>query len=174
MAYGVEGLIDNVDSQVYDAHEAFEISKRKMKMLVPLDMNNKKIMNVNLDLNFGSLFKIIKCYLSPIPKINGGDLYKLSNRRIFSSSIPIVIHMISIRHLPTFNNNVNIFFDGIGAFDDTNLIYYDPSWKNNKINFQQHMPLMLIFHRGLNKVRFLGTGSSTFNVEIVMSFISFF
>ena len=40
VADGVEGLTDHVDSEVYDAHEAFEIDKTKMKMLVPLDMNN--------------------------------------------------------------------------------------------------------------------------------------
>ena len=65
VAYGVEGLTDHVDSEVYDAHEAFEIDKIKMKMLVPLDMNGKKIMNTNFDLKFGDLFKLIKCHVSP-------------------------------------------------------------------------------------------------------------
>ena len=51
-AYGVEGLTDHVDSEVYDAHEAFEIDQTKMKMLVPLDMNNQRIMNTNFDLKF--------------------------------------------------------------------------------------------------------------------------
>ena len=32
-------------------------------MLVPLDMNGKKIMNTNFDLKFGDIFKIIKCIL---------------------------------------------------------------------------------------------------------------
>ena len=59
-------MTDHVDSEVYDAHEAFEIDKTKMKMLVPLDMNGKKIMNTNFDLKFGDLFKIIKCYARPI------------------------------------------------------------------------------------------------------------
>ena len=154
-----------------DAHEAFEIDKTKMNMLVPLDMNGKKILNTEYDLKFGSLFKLIKCYPRPIPKINGGDLYKLSDRQIFSFSVPIVIHMISIRHLPTCNNNVNILFDGKDAFGDTNLIYYDPSWQNNKINFQQHLPLMFIFYKGLNYIRFLGTGSATFNVGILISYM---
>ena len=44
VAYGIEGLSDHVDSEVYDAHEAFEIDKTKMKMLVPLDMNGKLTM----------------------------------------------------------------------------------------------------------------------------------
>ena len=61
VAYGVEGLVDNVDPEVYDAHEAFEIDKTKMKMLVPLDINNQRIMNTNFDLKFGDLFKIFEC-----------------------------------------------------------------------------------------------------------------
>ena len=64
VAYGVEGLVDNVDPEVYDAHEAFEIDKTKMKMLVPLDMNGQSIMNTNYDLKFGDIFKVIKCYVS--------------------------------------------------------------------------------------------------------------
>ena len=46
VAYGIVGETDHVDSEVYDAHEAFEIDKTKMKMLVTLDMNNKAIMNI--------------------------------------------------------------------------------------------------------------------------------
>ena len=63
VAYGIVGETDHVDSEVYDAHEAFEIDETKMKMLVPLDMNGKQLMNVNLNLNlkFGDIFKIIKC-----------------------------------------------------------------------------------------------------------------
>ena len=32
VAYGVGGLTDHVDSEVYDAHEVFEIDKTKTKM----------------------------------------------------------------------------------------------------------------------------------------------
>ena len=85
VAYGVEGLTDHVDSEVYDAHEAFEIDKTKMKMLVPLDMNGKKIMNTNFDLKFGDLFKIIKCYVPPPSQTNYGTLTRKSeiNRLVF-------------------------------------------------------------------------------------------
>ena len=68
VVYGVEGLGDNVDPEVYDAHEAFEIDKTKMKMLVPLDMNGKQLMNVNYDLKFSDVFKIIKCYVDVSPQ----------------------------------------------------------------------------------------------------------
>ena len=61
VAYGVVGETDHVDSEVYDAHEAFEIDKAKMKMLVPLDMNGQSIMNTNFDLKFGDIFKIFEC-----------------------------------------------------------------------------------------------------------------
>ena len=46
VAYGIVGETDHVDSEVYDAHEAFEIDKTKMKMLVPLDMNGKQLLVV--------------------------------------------------------------------------------------------------------------------------------
>ena len=42
VAYGVGGLTDHVDPEVYDKHEAFEIDKTKMKMLVPSDMYGKQ------------------------------------------------------------------------------------------------------------------------------------
>ena len=44
--YGIIGETDHVDSLVYDAHQAYEIDKTKMKMLVPLDMNNNAIKNI--------------------------------------------------------------------------------------------------------------------------------
>ena len=47
VAYGIIGETDHVDSEVYDAHQAFKIDKTKMKMLVPLDMNNKAITNIS-------------------------------------------------------------------------------------------------------------------------------
>ena len=66
VAYGVVGLTGHVNPEVYDAHEAFEIDKTKMKMLVPLDMNGKKILNTSFDLKFRDIFKIINCYVEPI------------------------------------------------------------------------------------------------------------
>ena len=47
LAYGIIGETDHVDSGVYDKHDAFEIDKNKMKMLVPLDMNFKTIKNID-------------------------------------------------------------------------------------------------------------------------------
>ena len=44
-AYGVTGYHSDVDNEVYDAHQADEIDKTKIKMLVPLEMNNQRILN---------------------------------------------------------------------------------------------------------------------------------
>ena len=46
LAYGTLGDINNISPLVYDEHEAFEIDKTKLKMLVPLDMNNHTIENL--------------------------------------------------------------------------------------------------------------------------------
>ena len=92
VAYGIEGLTDHVDSEVYDAHEAFEIDKTKMKMLVPLDMNNQRIMNTNFDLKFKDLFKLIKCYMKFVPQRNFHILTKKSDNQVLSFTSPIVLH----------------------------------------------------------------------------------
>ena len=97
VAYGVEGLTDHVDSEVYDAHEAFKIDKTKMKMLVPLDMNGKKIMNTNFDLKFADLFKIIKCYVPPPSQTKYGTLTRKSDNQQVSFSNPVVLHAIIIK-----------------------------------------------------------------------------
>ena len=52
LAYGIKGLSDHIIPEVYDKHEAYEIDKTKMKMLVDLDMNGKSILNIaNLNSN---------------------------------------------------------------------------------------------------------------------------
>ena len=57
LAYGSRGIFNHLDSVVYDKHQAYEIEKTKMKMLVPLDLNNNSIINVG-NLSNGGLLKI--------------------------------------------------------------------------------------------------------------------
>ena len=102
-AYGVEGLVDNVDPEVCDAHEAFEIDKTKMKMLVPLDMNNQRIMNTKFDLKFKDLFKTFKCYMKFVPQRNFHILTKKSDNQVLSFTSPVVLHYINL-HKTGFNN----------------------------------------------------------------------
>ena len=108
VAYGIEGLPDHVDSEVYDAHEAFEIDRTKMKMLVPLDMNGKKILNTNFDFKFADLFKIVKCYAKFIGSKNYATLYIKSNNRPFTTSNPIVTHSINLYKYRNFGKDPHI------------------------------------------------------------------
>ena len=80
LAYGIVGETDHVDSGVYDAHDAFEIDKTKMKMLVPLDMNNKKIINISND--------------SDVTKIN---LYGMVDKRRFFTAFTMPIEFNKVR-----------------------------------------------------------------------------
>ena len=80
VAYGIVGETDHVDSEVYDAHEAFEIDKNRMKMLVPLDLNNKKIINISND--------------SDVTKIN---LYGMVDKRRFFTAFTMPIEFNKVR-----------------------------------------------------------------------------
>ena len=102
VAYGIEGLSDHIDPGVYDAHEAFEIDKTKMKMLVPLDMNGKQLMNVNLDLKIGNLFKLISLSAKNYNTVSGGNLKDTADVndhngfRIYTTSTTMFIHSIHV------------------------------------------------------------------------------
>ena len=119
VAYGVEGLTDHVDSEVYDAHEAFEIDKTKMKMLVPLDMNNQRIMNTNFDLKFKDLFKIFKCYFKFGQQGIRTFLYNKINNQVVSFTSPVVLHYINL-HQTGFNKE-KIRIRGISGAEEIYL-----------------------------------------------------
>ena len=84
-------MTDHVDPGVYDAHEAFEIDKTKMKMLVPLDMNNQRIMNTNFDLKFKDIFKIFECSatINRRNHIKGARLVKKNDNQVLSFNFPV-------------------------------------------------------------------------------------
>ena len=164
VAYGVEGLTDHVDSEVYDAHEAFEIDKTKMKMLLPLDMNGKKIMNTNFDLKFGDLFKIIKCILIYDPSSQNvyRVLYKSINGRVppLSFSVPVVL--LSFISPSNFNQLPKAFIEI--SERTTNFIY--------RINIKNLNPTMFsIFEYGINHIHFYNVGNSTLLLDIVISYM---
>ena len=112
LAYGIEGETDHVDSEVYDAHEAFEIDKTKMKMLVPLDMNGQSIMNTNYDLKFGDLFKVIKCYVS---LANRYRFFKKSDNQLLILNLPVVLHGFTFYNTKKLDNNLKIYVHSKGG-----------------------------------------------------------
>ena len=114
VAYGIVGESDHVDSEVYDAHEAFEIDKTKMKMLVPLDMNGKQLLNVNLNLKFGDIFKIIKCDTRYSRDRRYFILVRKDNNQIFSFNNGVYINSITLHNKQPFNNSAIIRFIGKG------------------------------------------------------------
>ena len=161
VAYRVEGLTDHIDSEVYDAHEAFEIDKTKMKMLVPLDMNGKKIMNTNFDLKFGDLFKLIKCHVSPpLQQKLHGVLTKKSDFQPISFSVPVVLHSIIISN--TLIRKFNKGFIEISGRVSNNI---------KRINLNDNLTMFYIFDHGINHFHFYNTGDIQFNADIVISYM---
>ena len=169
VAYGVEGLTDHVDSEVYDSHEAFEIDKTKMKMMVSLDMNNQRIMNTNFDLKFKDLFKLFKCYF----KVGQQGIRTLShskiNNQVISFTSPVVLHSINL-HRTGFNNE-KIRILGISNAEDIfinlnrNLSY---TYMNNT-----HFTMMFIIDTGIRFIELRRYKGSDFDVDLALAFNSY-
>ena len=119
VAYGIEGLTDLVDSEVYDAHEAFEIDKTKMKMLVPLDMNGKQLLNVNLNLNlkFGDIFKIIKCDTRYSSDRSYFTLVRKDNNHVFAFNVGVYINSITFHNKYAFDKKAEIHFNAASSLN---------------------------------------------------------
>ena len=145
VAYGIEGLSDHVDPGVYDAHEAFEIDKTKMKMLVPLDMNGKQLMNVNLDLKFGNLFKLIslsaKNYstLSINKPKDTVDVKDTNRNRIYTTSTTMFIHSIYVNvifdNLNTGKPQIQIVPGRVSLFPGYYVSLFEGLFNKNKLAF---------------------------------------
>ena len=114
LAYGAKGDMDHIDSEVYDAHQAFEIDKTKMKMLVDLDMNNKAITNIKFPINgrdavskeyidntFIKRTNTLFSYI--IGTINADHYFTLSNFRLTLPNI----HIVNIILFPSVKEAIN-------------------------------------------------------------------
>ena len=172
VAYGVEGLTDHVDPEVYDAHETFEIDRTKMKMLVPLDMNNQRIMNTDFDLKFGDLFKLIKCYVKFIPQQNLAVLTKKSDNQFLSFSIAVVVHSIILFNYQSFGNNPHLMINPNGVSFLRRIITLDnlPS-QTNRNKFCIDLPMMCVFTTGIRNTSFCNTGKSQFDADSVITYM---
>ena len=165
VAYGIEGL-DHVDPEVYDAHEAFEIDKTKMKMLVPLDMNNQRIMNTNFDLKFKDLFKIFKCYMKFLPQRNFHILTKKSDNQVLSFRSPVVLHYINLHKTGFINEKWRI--KGISGSEEIylnlnrNLSY---TYMNNT-----NYTMLFIIDSGLRFIVLLNYKGNDFDTDVALSF----
>ena len=84
LSYGVKGVLNDINQGVYDKHNSFIIEPDKMKMLVDLDMNNKKILNIN-NLSYNYIYGKITNDRDFVA--NNNMLIRLSNIHIYAISI---------------------------------------------------------------------------------------
>ena len=173
VAYGIVGETDHVDSEVYDAHEAFEIDKTKMKMLVPLDMNGKQLMNVNLNLNlkFGDIFKIIKCETRYSSDRSHFFLVRKDNNHVFSFSVGVYINSITFHNKHTFDKNARIRFNGFGLSTDHEIILSSLVVDTGLV---RNLTPWLEFSRGLRIVRLnnlINNLRFPFDVDVIVSYM---
>ena len=131
-----------------------------MKMLVPLDMNGKKIMNTNFD------FKIENCFLhnNPPPSQNVYKILLKRNNNLlipFSISVPVVLHSFI---LSSFNIKLNDkAFIEIGERITNKIV---------RINIKNLNPIMFrIFKDGINHIHFYNTGNSQFEIVVVITYM---
>ena len=154
---------------MYDAHEAFEIDKTKMKLLVPLDMNNQKMLSY--ELKFGNLFKIIKCYTKFVQQRNFAILMKKSDNQQISFSIPFVIHSITLFNQQKFGNKpyISIIPKGLGF---RRIISLDNLPSQSSLNDAcTDLPMMCIFSTGIRYIAFHNVGNSQFDVDIIITYM---
>ena len=138
-------------------------------MLVPLDMNGQK--TLNYDLKFGNLFKIIKCYIKPLPQQNLAVLTKKSDNQTVSFSIPIVLHSITLFNNQKFNNNTYIHINSGGIGHDRRIHLDNPSSQSNYNNTCADLSMLYIFNTGIRYIRFFNTGNLQFDVDIVIAYM---
>ena len=166
VAYGIVGATDHVDPEVYDAHEAFEIDKTKMKMLVPLDMNGKRLMNVNYDLKFKDLFKIYKCYFKVGQQGIRTLLHSKSNNQVVSFASPVVLHSINL-HKTGFNNE-KIRILGISNKEDI-FINLNRNLSYTYMNMT-HFTMMFIIDSGIRYIELRRYQGNDFDVDLALAF----
>ena len=166
VAYGIVGDTDHVDPEVYDAHEAFEIDKTKMKMLVPLDMNGKQLLNVYYDLKFKDLFKIYKCYFKVGRQGIRTLLHSKFNNQVVSFASPVVLHSINL-HKTGFNNE-KIRILGISSQEDI-FINLNRNLSYTYMNMT-HFTMMFIIDSGIRYIELRRYQGNDFDVDLALAF----
>ena len=166
VAYGIVVDTDHVDPEVYDAHEAFEIDKTKMKMLVSLDMNGKQLLNVNYDLKFKDLFKIYKCYFKVGRQGIRTLLHSKFNNQVVSFASPVVLHSINL-HKTGFNNE-KIRILGISSQEDI-FINLNRNLSYTYMNMTR-FTMMFIIDSGIRYIELRRYQGNDFDVDLALAF----
>ena len=171
LAYGIIGETDHVDSEVYDAHQAFEIDKTKMKMLVPLDMNGKQLININFNLKFGDIFKIIKCHTIYSYDRSFFVLARKDNNQVFSFSVGVYINSMTFHNKHSFDKNASMTISAIGLSNDYEIKLSDLVVNTGLV---QNLTPWLEFSRGLRNIRLINLKNNIrfpFDVDVIVSYM---
>ena len=173
VAYGIVGETDHVDSEIYDSHEAFEIDKTKMKMLVPLDMNGKQLLNFNLNLNlkFGDIFKIVKCDTRYSRDRRSFILTRKDNNHVFGFTVDLYINSIILHNKRPFDRNASILFETKGIQQFHNILL---SSLVIDTGLHRNLSPWLECTTGLQRIRLINLTNNMrfpFDVDIIYSFI---
>ena len=169
LAYGIAGLTDHVDPEVYDSHEAFEIDKTKMKMLVPLDMNGKQLMNVNYDLKFGDIFKLIKgCFT-----INRRDgkyyFYKTNENNILSIVNPFVLHALVVYKTSLFNETLVLFDNNNIEYSQFEIRVFPHSF--HRIYNKTYISMLFFLENGLKYIKLRKYKGQNLDTDLYISYL---
>ena len=134
VAYGCKGYFNNIDSLVYDKHEAYEIDKTKMKMLVDLDMNGHSILNLK------KKFSIMNGMVNNDKSFVHSDI-RVNTKNIFIYSV----YLYPTKSYSSTSDKITFVTKGLE--DDTTLLYsYSKSPGMTKIT-------VLLYFEHLSSIR---------------------
>ena len=160
LAYGSRGLFNHLDSAVYDKHQAFEIEKTKMKMLVDLDINNKLITNIgSLNMNNNNIKNIGNISNNNIISIYG----KVNEYKYFTSENAIIeFGNIKIKYIRLYNQpKLSNKSDTIHIYITNNEERFDFQYKN--IGWYTHI-IINRFYNVVSSIKLKNNTNVTFQL----------
>ena len=166
LAYGAIGIFNHLDSAVYDKHQAFEIEKTKMKMLVDLDINNKLITNIgSLNMNNNNIKNIGNISNNDIISIYG----TVNEYKYFTSENAIIeFGNIKIKYIKLYNQpKLSNKSDTVHIYITNNEERFDFQYKN--IGWYTH----IIINRFYNVVSSIKLKNNT-NVSFQLGYELFY
>ena len=135
-------------------------------MMVPLDVNGKKLMNTNFDLKFKDLFKMFKCYFKVGQQGIRTLLHSKFNNQVVSFKSPVVLHSINL-HKTGFNNE-KIRILGISNAEDI-FINLNRNLSYTYMNMT-HFTMMFIIDSGIRYIELRRYKGSNFDVDLALAF----
>ena len=160
LAYGSRGIFNHLDSAVYDKHQAFDIEKTKMKMLVDLDINNKLITNIgSLNMNNNNIKNIGNISNNNIISIYG----TVNEYKYFTSENAIIeFGNIKIKYIRLYNQpKLSNKSDTVHIYITNNEEIFDFQYKN--IGWYTHI-IINRFYNVVSSIKLKNNTNVTFQL----------